>query len=408
MFLYDIFKVIYSPIKAFREVMQKPRYVGPALIIIISLCLTVGTQYVSISKQYVETINPSSPRDAWTNMTSPSSLWVTNIGNATSVSNENSDFLAGNYSVRSAVVNSSEILLETTSIGTVNCSDPDGYRTLYYKLMYNASSLTQTNLTASAAELRLFSLNNESDYYEFNLLSNGTRYLNSSQTWINANVTLNFASGPGWTTHGTPNQENITGVEFLLQFPENGSSSMYLNDLYFGGKYEILYGVVGFSYWAASTAISSISDILLRWLIFAGLLWVTIKVFHSQGTLSLKTLLVIVGYAFAIMFVYVTVDILSISQLPILYFPNKVIYPLTGQEISAASQLTSNIYNAYWTPTAAYGVFIGAWYLSHVWTIALFTIALKTTITDISWKKAALISAIAYVIGLFLRAIIPI
>ena len=135
----------------------------------------------------------------------------------------------------------------------------------------------------------------------------------------------------------------------------------------------------------------------------------TVKVFQSQSPgIPFRTLLIVVGYAFAIMFVYVTIDILSISQLPLLHFPNKVIFPVTGQEIQAASVVTSNIYNAYWTPTLAYNAFIGVWYFSHAWTIGLYSIALKTLRTEFSWKRAVVISIMAYIIALFLRAIIPI
>jgi hypothetical protein len=402
LFLYDVFKVIYSPIKAFREVLENPRYIGPVIVIIISLFLTIGTQYVSVSKHYLETITPTNPRDAWTNMTTPSSMWITNAseGNVTAVSNANSDLLAGNYSVRAVVSNTSEILLKTTGIGTINCSDTFGFETLYYKLTYSGFNQTQAPQNVSYAKLRLLSLNNESDYYEFDLLSN-QRYLNKSQAWIDANVTL----VSGWTTNGNPNWENITGIEFMLVFPQKGQLSLYLNDLYFGGKYEVFYNAVGFSYWLSSTVVSSAFDILLRWLIFAGLLWLTLKVFQPQGS-PFKTILIVVGYAFAIMFVYVTLDMLSVSQLPLLYFPNNVIFPLTGREIQAASATTNNIYNAYWIPTIAYDAFVGVWYLSHGWTIGLFTIALKT-LQNFSWKKAALISIIAYVMALFVRTIIP-
>jgi hypothetical protein len=107
------------------------------------------------------------------------------------------------------------------------------------------------------------------------------------------------------------------------------------------------------------------------------------------------------------MFVYVTVDILSVSQLPLLHFPNEVIFPVTGREIQAASVATNNIYTTYWTPTPAYDAFIGVWYVSHAWTIGLFAIALRV-LQNFSWKKAVVMSIMAYTIGLFLRAIIPI
>jgi hypothetical protein len=403
LFLYDIFKVIYSPFKAFREILENPRYIGPVLIIIISLFLAIGTQYVSVSKHYVETITPTSPRDAWTNMTTPSSMWAMNAPpeNVTAASNANSDLLAGNYSVHAFVSDNSTIWLKTTDIRTINCSD-SGFRTFYYKLMYTAFNQTQAPQNATYAVLRMFSYNNESRYFEFDLLSSQSqRYLNTSQAWIDANVTLS-----GWTPYGNPNWENITGIEFVLVFPQTGQLSLSLNDLYFGGKYDPLFNVFGFLNWLSSTVVSSAFDIFLRWLIFAALLWLTVKVFQPQG-ISFRTLLIVVGYAFAIMFVYLTIDILSISQLPSLYFPNKVIFPLTGREIQVASVATNNIYNTYWTSTIAYDAFIGVWYVSHVWMIALFAIALKT-MQNFSWKKAVVISVMAYIIALFLRAIIPI
>jgi hypothetical protein len=401
LFLYDVFKVIYSPVKAFREVLENPRYFGPVIIIVISLFLTIGTQYVSVSKHYVETITPTS-RVYWTNATPPSpSLWTLNAAPAdlTAVPNNSSALLAGNYSVRALVSNKTEIWLKITTNGTINCSGSSGFKTLYYKLMYTCT-LPQP---ISNATLRLYSFKNESNYFKFNL--NSTRYLNSSGSWIDANVTLG-EKALNWTVgSGSPSWSNITGIEFRLEFPNNGTMSLLLNDLYFGGRYEALLNVFGFSYWLSSTVMSSVFDILLRWLIFAGLLWLTVRVFQPQGS-SFRTLLIVVGYAFAIMFVYVTIDMLSISQLPLLYFPNKVIFPLTGREIQNASIATNNIYNAYWTPTIAYDAFIGAWYVSHVWTIGLFAIAMRT-LQNISWKKALLISIIAYTIALFVRSIIP-
>jgi len=406
LFLYDIFKVIYSPVKAFREVLENPRYVGPVLIIIISLFLTMGTNYVSVSKHYVETITPTSPRDAWTNMTDPSLMWITNasVGSVAGVSNANSDLLAGNYSVGAIVTNASEVWLKTnaTSIGTINCSN-SGFRTFYYKLMYVGFNQTQAPQNPQSASLRMFSYNNESRYFEFDLLSNSQRYLNTSQAWIDANLILSDwkeinVSAADWS--------NITGFEFVLVFPQTGQLFLYLNDLHFGGKYELLTDAVGFSYWLSSTLVGSAFDIFLRWLIFAGLLWLTVKVFKSEGGSPFRTLLIVVGYAFAIAFVYVPIDILSVSQLPLLYFPDKVIFPLTGRELAASSLATSNIYATYWTSTVPYNIFIGVWYASHVWTIGLFSIALKI-LQNFSWKKAVLISAMAYIMALVIRAIIP-
>ncbi len=392
MFLYDIVKVIYSPVKAFREILANPKYLGPIIIIIISLFLTVGTQYVGSSKHYIETIAPSN-RIAWTNMTEPSLNWTSNGGvNKTLV---NSDILVGNYSVVASIHNSS-VWLKIANIGTINCYGDSGFKTFYYKLLYNRT----LPKNVANATLRLYSFKNDSDYFQFDLLSNA-RYLNNSGTWIDANVTL----VSGWTVGGgSPDWSNITGIEFRLGFPQNDTLSIQLNDLNFGGKYETLINVEGFANWLSSTLVGSVLDILVRWLIFAVLLWLTIKVFHAEGS-PFRTLMIVVGYTFAIMFVYLPAEMLSVSQLPVLYFPYRVVFPASAREIEVANTAISNIFAANWTSTAPYIAFIVIGYVSHAWTIGLFTIALRT-LQSSSWKRAFMISLVAYVMALFLSAIV--
>jgi hypothetical protein len=280
----------------------------------------------------------------------------------------------------------------------INCHGNSGFKTFYYKLWYN-STLAQK---VSNATFRFVSSNNESNYFQFDLLSN-TRYLNNSATWIDANVTVG-ESASNWTSAGSPSWASITGIEFRLGFPKNDNLSIQLNDLNFGGKYKPLYDVVGFANWLFLTLGSSVLDILLRWLIFAALLWLTIKVFHAEGS-PFRTLMIIVGCTFAIMFVYLPVEMLSVSQLPVLYFPYRVVFPASTREIEAANTALSNIFAANWTSTAPYIASIVIGYVSYAWAIGLFTIALRT-LQSSSWKRAFIISLIAYVMALVLSAIV--
>lgn len=403
MFLYDIFKVIYSPVKAFREILGNPRYVGPVIIIIISLLLTLGTQYVGVSKHYVETIVPSNRFD-WTNITTPSSVWVSNAPpeNVTSAKPLDFDTIPiGNYT-RAFLTNNSTIWLRTNGIGTINCSGDSGFKMFYYKLWFAAYNSSGAALPPQNASLRLYSLKGASDYFQFDLLNN-VGYLNKSAAWMDANVSI---GGVGWTVGGgSPSWSNITGLEFRLTFAGNGRLSLQLNDLYFGGKYELLYEAVGFVYWLSSTFVASAFDIFLRWLMVAGFLWLTIKTFNPEGS-PFKMLLVVVGYTFVIMVVYAPIDILVVSQLSPLYFPHCVVFPVSDREVALGNAATSNIYAANWVSTAPYMVFIGISYVAHAWTIVLLTVALKT-LQNYSWKKAALICTIAYIMALVLRAIIP-
>lgn len=53
--LLEAIKVLYSPLKAFRKIAEKPDYKGVILIVALTLILTAGTQYVRYSKIFVET-----------------------------------------------------------------------------------------------------------------------------------------------------------------------------------------------------------------------------------------------------------------------------------------------------------------------------------------------------------------
>ncbi|HML03614.1 MAG TPA: YIP1 family protein [Candidatus Bathyarchaeia archaeon] len=398
MFLYDIFKIIYSPIKAFKEIMTNPRYIGPILIIIVSLFLTLGTQYISVSKQNVETITPSNPV-AWTNMTNPLLMWTSNAppSNVTAAPTRG-QIPAGNYSVSAFLSNTTAIWLNTKNIGTINCSQTSGFKILYYKLNYSQPS----PLNASNAELRLFSEGNESKYFEHDLLELGT-YINESGSWIDTNITLGQSS-ENWASVGSPSWSSITGMEFMLNFSTAGPVTLQLNAVYFGGKYEPFIEAVGLATWLFSTITASFFNIFLRWLIFAVLLWLTVRVFNPTGS-PFRTLLIMVGYSFAIMFVYLPLELFSVSQLPSLYFAHKIVFPLSPREIAVASSATSNIYAANWTSKGAYMAFIGIEYASYAWMIGMFTVGLRT-MQNMSWKRAAVICVVSYFIALFVISLV--
>lgn len=54
----QIFKVLYSPVKAFEEIVENPDIKGPFLILALTLLATAGMQYVSASKMFIKTETP--------------------------------------------------------------------------------------------------------------------------------------------------------------------------------------------------------------------------------------------------------------------------------------------------------------------------------------------------------------
>jgi len=55
MILNDILKVLYSPVNAFKQIIQKPDIKGPIIILILVLAATVGRQYALGSKIFIQT-----------------------------------------------------------------------------------------------------------------------------------------------------------------------------------------------------------------------------------------------------------------------------------------------------------------------------------------------------------------
>ncbi len=54
MTFFDAFRVLVSPIEAFKKIVEKPDYKGPLLILVITLLSTACVQYISASKVYIE------------------------------------------------------------------------------------------------------------------------------------------------------------------------------------------------------------------------------------------------------------------------------------------------------------------------------------------------------------------
>ena len=78
LFATDVLKVLYAPHKAFRSVIQNPKYLGPILIVILFIGANTGFAYAYMSKTYVEKTVPDwKLLDKWTEN---STLWTSNAG----------------------------------------------------------------------------------------------------------------------------------------------------------------------------------------------------------------------------------------------------------------------------------------------------------------------------------------
>ena len=143
LFVHDVLKTLYSPIKAFEEIAKKPDVRAPLLILALILIVTAGLHYVLASKVPIEIATPEN--DEWTESLN---LWTSNGQRSNS-----SDSLVGNYSVMSSVANNACIWMRLTDIGPINCSGDENYKRLSFRIKWAHQNRTFPD---SEATLKLF------------------------------------------------------------------------------------------------------------------------------------------------------------------------------------------------------------------------------------------------------------
>ena len=370
-FIKWIIKVLYSPVKTFEEIVKKPNIKGPILILLITLPIIVGGQFVFGAKFF--SVTPEPEKDLWTEQSAgtPSFIWTSNDN----VVFDGEDYIVGNNSVSASMTNSSSIWMRLTNIGRFDCSEGE-YDQLFFRIIW----VNEANVTP-AATVRLFSMYNESRRFELDL---GKTIANRTGTWANVSVNLDTDE---WimTPENLPDWENITGVGFELTWDNPSNITMKIDDLLFG-KYIPLSSFDTFNLQLLYSLMRSSVDFLLQWVILSGIVLLALKSFSNwNGTW--RTLLSIVGYVYSVSIVYFGLLTILFLLLPPLFFP----YNITYSEYV-------DIYQTNWgIPISALSL------LSYVWTIVLCTIALRK-IHELSLNKAFLIGFGAFIMSLLLSS----
>jgi hypothetical protein len=372
-FVKWIFKVLYSPINAFEEIVENPNVKGPILILLIILPIILGGQYISGTKFFLE--NPKPENDLWTEKPSNSEpfLWNSNDN----IAFDNNDYIIGNFSISSSLTNSSLIWMRLTDIGSFNCSKEE-----YSRLSFRIKWINEANVTPTAV-LQLFSLNNESNRFELDI---GPLVANSTDVW--ANVTVSLATD-SWikVPEGLPSWANVTGIGFQLLWSSTADFTAKIDDLFFG-KYVLISSLSTFGMQLLYSVMRSGVDLLLEWLILSGIVLLALKSF-SDWNGSWKNLLSCVGYIYSTSIVYFGVLAVLFLVLPPILLP----YNITYLEYI-------DLYQGSWgIPTSILTL------LSYGWAIILCTVACKK-LEEFSWSKAFIIGFGAVVMSLLFSSIL--
>ena len=380
----NLLKVIYAPRKAVEEIAAKPTYWGPLLIVVLFVAANVGFVYISSSKTYFEQTLPNGVNhDVWTeNQT----FWTSNatVSESTDVIPVSYPASARQYYGPNSIafsINSSEMVsMELNNIGPVNCSSPNGYDKLDFRVKQLSPQNTPVNAT-----LYLFSTS-PSDSFYYNLTQNF-----SSSTVNEWNNLTNIPLGSGWTANNSADWSNITGLKLDLTWPTVSNISLVVYGLFFHGPYQSSLESAGSSY-LLSAAFSYALQFIITWVILGGLLYVLSKALGAK--LVWKPLLIVVGCILITMVVQAVVNIAAWGTLSNVYVPFALEGGIPGEGQAALTAISSQTYFVSLTATVIQLV-------TYIWTIALAGLAVHV-LGKFSWSKSFLAATVAYFVTLLI------
>jgi hypothetical protein len=365
LFAYGIFKVIYSPFKAFKEIIQNPKCIGPILIMILFALASIGSEYARASKLYVQqtlpnTLDPYDP-DPWTeNCTT----WISNA----EITCNNDDFLLGHKSIQFSITNNDTISMELKNIGQINCLSTDGYKNLSFCIKW----INPTADPPQNASLYLFSIDT-SDHFYYDLAERINQTENDK--WNNFTIPVGLDAEQWVNSSAQTAWNNITGLKLDLVWAQSTGSNLTIlvDKVYFqSANFEPLTGSMGTM--IAFSAFNAVTTFCIYWMLSGAAVFMAGKMFKINA--EFKVFLIIVGYALiAMVFMQVLFNILYLLIAP-LY--------ITVDAISPTSVLQTII------------LFTSSMVLLlPVWSIIISSIGVHTA-SDLPLSKSAVIAIIGF------------
>ena len=376
MFATDILKVIYAPHKAFKGIIQNPKYFGPTLIVILFIAASMGSTYAAISKTCIEKTLPDGKLlDEWTENRT---LWTSNAGITESNDGMNGSYY-GNKSIAFSITNNTEVWAQLKDIGPVNCSGPDGYSKLSFRIKWTNPEVKPANAT-----IQLLSTIS-SEYFSYNLTGALPNF--TYNVWNN--LTLPLISD-GWSNSSSAaSWDNITGLKLDFAWVDSSNITLVVDGVFFRGNFNSLLESAAAAF-LVNYAFMAFTQILLVWVILTGLIYLMGR--GLGGSVLWKPVLIVIGFTLVPMVIQSLVNTAAYLSSPTVHYPLELIGGVSGESdiafnaILEQTWLTSQIMR--YTQVAVY-----------VWTIALCSLAVRV-LTGFGWAKSFLIGAAAYLITL--------
>jgi len=382
----NILEVIYAPQKAFRKMAENPTIIAPILIIAMFLVANLGYAYVSASKVFVEQTVPNGlNQDEWTQN---STLWTSNaqMSESTDVVN-GSKYLSfeyyGNTSLAFSTINTDRLWMKLDGIGTVNCSNPNGYDKLSFRLKRTSPIAKPANVT-----LQLFSSNSLENFFQ----SLDDDFADSTyNAW--ANETILFASENWSQTSSTPKWDSITGLRLEFTWTEISNQTILIDGLFFHGPLLSGIDLYGTSY-LLNVVFAGVMQFTITWVILSGLIYFMSKSFG--GKLVWRAMLIVIGGTLITMVVLALVNAIATATVSSVNYPFELVAGFRGEATADAAYNRILDQTSWVDIVGRYG-----WIVIQIWTAVLCSVAVHV-LAAFSWTKSFLIGATAYVIDLII------
>lgn len=381
--MYNIFKVIYSPRQAFKEIAQTPTYIGPLLIMALFIVASIGGAYIAQSKIYDEEAFPQADlqKDEWTEK---SILWGPSNANIS----ESDDHLIGDYygnkSIEFSVINDRQVWMNLNLTEPIACLSSDGYKTISFKikLVYPATTVFTSVI--------LLLMSNETNSFQYNFTQ---LILSVNNTWNN--ITIALGQENGWV--GDADWGNITRLAFNLTWSENANLTVRLDCLFFRGVFKSVLENPDFNTFLVNVSLYAFTQFVATWVILSGIIFVISKLLGAN--IPWKNTLVVIGFVLMTFFIQAIINITTTATISTLHRPLEFFGGTENESRIAQEAFFENLRFAY-----QLNGYIQIAIL--FWTIVLCALAIRS-LTEFTWDKNFLIAFSAYFITTLISMFIP-
>ena len=385
----NILEVIYAPQKALKKMAENPTIIAPILVIAVFAVANLSYAYVIGSKVFVEQTVPNGlNQDEWTQN---STLWISNAQMS-----ENSDVVNGsayllqyygNTSLAFSSLDTDHVWMKLDGIGTVDCSNPNGYDKLSFRVKWTGPTTKPRNVT-----FQLFSNNSSESFFR----SLDDDFANSTyNAWTNETILL--ASENWFQTSSTPTWNSVTGLGLEFTWAETSNQTVLIDGLFFHGPMLSEIDLYGTSY-LLSFAYSGVMQFVIKWIILSGVIYLMTR--SLGGKLVWRVLLIMIGTTLITMAVLPLVNAIATSTISSVNYPFELITGFRGE--AAADEAYNRILDRlFWVDT----IHTCGLIIRPIWTAILCSVAVHV-LAAFSWRKSFLVGATVYVVDFIILSIL--